>query len=138
MPRLETFGFTDMMSLRGEFRSVFALDEPSTMEEAAQRLARLIYRQLVDENGRPACPLVRVYKTHPYADLDDDLQAFARSIDPDAEDIPGLRCLVLLGTAGEAPAWNSRQASRGHRAIPLSSERAVTAAPMISQLIRQL
>lgn len=138
MPRLDTFGFSDMMTLRAELRSLFARDEPQTMEEAAQRVVRLLRAQLLDERAHPACALIRVYKTHPFAELDDALQEFARSIDPAVDDVEGVRCLVLLGSAGEEEAWNSRHASRGHKAIPLTSESAVAAAPMIAQLIAQL
>jgi hypothetical protein len=138
MARLERFGFSDMMNLRAAFRAAFEVDEPSTMEEAAQRLAVLLRSQLVDENSQPACALVRVYKTHLFADLDPELQAFARGIDPEADRVAALRCLVLLATVGEQPAWNSRHKSRGHKAIPLTSESAVSAAPMIAQLIRQI
>lgn len=138
MPRMDTFGFSDMMTLRAELRSLFSRDEPQTMEEAAQRVVRLLRGQLLDERARPACALVRVYKTHPFADLDDGLQAFARAADPSVDEVAGVRCLVLIGSAGEEEAWNSRHASRGHKAIPLTSERAVAAAPMIAQLIAQL
>lgn len=138
MPNLETFTFNDLMHLRSALRSAFTGYEPATMEEAAQVLARLLRDQLADGEGDPACALVRVYKTHPFADLDDELQAFARTIDPEVDRVPGVRCLVLLGTTGDEPAWNSRAASRGHKAIPLTSERAVAGAPMIFQLIRQL
>jgi hypothetical protein len=135
---LETFSFADLMALRASLRSAFAEDEPASMEEAAQRIVRLLRDELLDGNGQPACALVRVYKTHAYADLDDELQAFARNIDPNVDSVPAVRCLVLLGTAGDHEAWNSRAASRGHRAIPLTSENAVAGAPMISQLFRQL
>ncbi|HEX8173390.1 MAG TPA: hypothetical protein VF824_22840 [Thermoanaerobaculia bacterium] len=135
---LTNFGFTAMMRLRGAIRAEFERQEPATMEEAAQRMVGIFRDELRDENRNPACALVRVYKTHPYADLPPDLQAFARNLDPKAGELPALRCLVLLATAGDEPTWNSRHASRGHRAIPLSSEKAVAEAPMVSQLIAQL
>jgi hypothetical protein len=59
-------------------------------------------------------------------------------IEPRADSLPNLRCLTLVATAGDEPAWNSRHLSRSHRAIPLSSEEAVAQAPMVSQLIVQL
>jgi two-component system NtrC family sensor kinase len=49
-----------------------------------------------------------------------------------------VKCLTLLGTAGEEEAWNSRRRSEGHRAIPLPSAEVVERFPMISQLVRQL
>jgi hypothetical protein len=138
MARLDTFSFSDMMNLRADLRGAFEGGEPSTMEEAAQRLAVLLRTRLLDEGGQPACALVRIYKTHPFGDLDAELQAFARAIEPEADRVAGLRCLVLIATVGDQPAWNSRHMSQGHRAIPLTSEAAVSAAPMIAQLIQQL
>jgi hypothetical protein len=49
-----------------------------------------------------------------------------------------MRCLVLLATAGDEPAWNARQSSRGHQAIPLPSAERVRAAPMIMRLIEAM
>jgi hypothetical protein len=138
MPQLANFGFNDLMTIRGKLRSAFAGDEPATFEAAANVLARLFYRELTDGEGRPACALVRVYKTHLYRDLDAELQAFARNIESGADSMPQLRCLTLVATAGDEPAWNSRHQSRSHKAIPLSSEQAVAQAPMVSQLISQL
>ena len=52
--------------------------------------------------------------------------------------MPQMKCLTLLGTAGDHPQWNHRRSSIGHQVIPLPSEQMVTQAPMISQLIQQL
>jgi hypothetical protein len=49
-----------------------------------------------------------------------------------------VRCLTLLGTAGEVDAWNDRRRSQGHQAIPLPSEHVVEQLPMVLQLITQL
>lgn len=138
MARLATFGFNDLMNLRSRLRTLFEGSEPATFEEAANRIVSLLRNELTDDDGRPACPLIRVYKTHAYADLDPGLQAFARRIEPDADTIPHLRCLTLVATAGDEPAWNSRHESRSHKAIPLTSEETVAQAPMVAQLIAQL
>lgn len=108
-----------------------------SMEEAAGRVVRHFHEGLVDGSGARATALVRFYKTHPYEGLDGELRAFARGMlggDPP----PGMKCLVLLATAGERPEWNSRKSSQGHQAIPLPSEDAVHQAPMVSNLIIQL
>lgn len=126
------------MHLRGAIRTLFSASEPATFEEAADRMVRFLREEFRAPDGNPACPLVRVYKTHLFRDLDSGLQAFARRIDPRAGEIPQLRCLTLIATAGDEPQWNSRHESRGHKAIPLSSEEAVAKAPMVSQLIAQL
>jgi hypothetical protein len=134
---LSRFGFGDMMDCRGRIRDLLA-DDPATLEEAATRAVEFFHRELVDERGEPACALVRFFKTHPYRDLPEDLQAVVRAATPEATSVPDLRCLTLIATRGDEPEWNSRLASRGHRAIPLMSVEMVQQAPMIAQLITQL
>jgi len=134
---LATFGFNDLMECRGAIRSLFD-DPPQTLGEAATRVVRFFRDEFVDADGRPACVLVRLFKTHRYDALDPELQEFARRMLPEAASVPDLRCLVLLATAGDEPAWNDRRLSRGHLAIPLASESMVSEAPMIAQLITQL
>ena len=51
---------------------------------------------------------------------------------------PETKCLTLLATVGENPAWNSGKTSKGHRVIPLLSEEMVAQIPMIKNLITQL
>lgn len=111
-----------------------------SMEECGQRIVELLHQGLVREETRePACALVRFYRTLRFAELDDDLKQFAAGGAPDRAGLAGdVRCLTLLGTAGDEPAWNSRHASRGHRTIPLPSEQAVTRIPMVAQLLTQL
>lgn len=50
---------------------------------------------------------------------------------------PKTKCLTLLGTVGDLPEWNGRDASRRHRAIPLPSNDVVEQIPMIAQMVRQ-
>ena len=134
---LTRFGFSDMMDCRARLRSIFD-DEPATISEAGERVVRFFYRELNDGHGNPACALVRLFKTHPYDKLNAEQKEFVRSIKPDADRLDSLRCLVLIATAGDRPEWNFVRESRGHRAIPLASEKMVEEAPMISQLIKQL
>jgi len=134
---LPSFTLADMMDCGAELRRLGAGAE--SMEEVANRVVRHLYDQLGDATGRQrACALVRCYKTHPFGELDGDLQAFARGAMPDAELTAETRCLTLLATAGDEPAWNSRHASVGHKAIPLPSESVVQGIPMIAQLVRAL
>ena len=112
--------------------------ETRCMEDVAAHSCRYLYENLLQDEGSPACALVRFFVTHPYGQLPAELQAFARSVLRDIEPSPAMRCLTLLGTAGEMPQWNSRQTSRGHKTIPLHSEKFVTAFPMISNLLNQL
>lgn len=134
---LSRFGFGDMMDCRGRIRDLFA-DDPPTLEAAAERAVEFFRRELVDDQGQPACALVRFFKTHQYRDLPEDLQAVVRAASPEAASIPDLRCLTLVATRGDEEDWNSRATSRGHRAIPLISVEMVQQAPMIAQLITQL
>lgn len=111
-----------------------------SMESAAGAICRWLYDELTDDSGSRACVLVRFYRTHPYGMLPEDLQRFAKrafgqvAITPPE---PAMKCLTLLATVGDEPAWNDRRASQGHQAIPLPSEHIVERAPMIAQLIRE-
>ena len=109
------------------------------MEEVAQRVARWMFDSFGDaETGLTGCALVRVYKTHLLGGLPEDLQAFARQAARSPDLAPTVRCLVLLSTIGVEPAWCSRGASQGHKAIPLPSAAAVAQLPMVAQLVSQL
>jgi hypothetical protein len=108
-----------------------------SMEEVAGRMVRHLYDGLRDrQTGAPACPLVRFFKTHAHDDLDADLRACARR-SLGREPPPGLKCLVLLATAGDRPEWNSRLTSARHRAIPLAGAEALRGLPMIAHLVGQ-
>lgn len=109
-----------------------------SLEAVAGRIVNHFYGSLVDGKGERACSLVRFYKTHAYGELDGELQEFARGMLGGLPAPTDMKCLVLLATAGEEAAWNSRKTSRGHKAIPLPSEEAVSQAPMVSNLITQL
>ncbi|HET7435326.1 MAG TPA: hypothetical protein VFN10_11520 [Thermoanaerobaculia bacterium] len=134
---LSRFGFNEMMACRSRVRDLFADDLP-TLEDAADRTTDFLRSEFVDANGDPACALVRFFKTHPYADLPEDLRSVVRAAAPEAAALPDLRCLTLISTRGDEPEWNSRTTSHGHRAIPLVSVEMVQQAPMIAQLITQL
>jgi two-component system NtrC family sensor kinase len=132
---LERFGLDEMAACSEVLRGFGS--ESSSSEEASQKTADYLYRNLVGRDGEPACALVRVYKTHPYLQLEPELQAFATKV-LGAEPAPDTRCLTLLGTAGDLAEWYSRQSSEGHRAIPLESEEMVHRLPMVLHLITQL
>jgi hypothetical protein len=108
-----------------------------TMERAAQLVVDRLWDDFRDEDGEPACALVRLYKTHRYRLLPPDLAAFAQGI-LGTEPPPDTRCLSLLATRGLEEAWNDRRRSEGHRAIPLPTEDFVGRLPMVAGLIEQL
>src|SRR3954453_8783722 len=97
MNALDAFTVDDLVDLSAALRELGT--GTSSMEEVAQRIVRYLYDNLVDGSGRRACPLVRFYKTHPLAGLDDELQAVARETAGGA--LPGgASWLVLLPRAG--------------------------------------
>ena len=113
-------------------------EEARTLEEATTKICAFLFGALVDgKNGRKGCVLVRIYKTHPYRRLSPRLQAFARKMLGETPPSPTMKCLTLLGTAGLEPAWNFREQSNGHQAIPLQSVAFIEGAPMFSQLVKQ-
>lgn len=137
---LNQFSLREMTELGIQLRKLG--DGASSMEEAATRVVRYLYESLRgapgegDETER-ACELVRFFKTHKFADLDADLRRAAEALAPVSVRTASLRCLTLLATAGALPEWNSRHASRSHKAIPLVSVELLAQAPMVSQLILQ-
>ncbi len=111
----------------------------SSMEEVASRVVRHLHENLVDgETGKLCCALARFFKTHDYGALESPLQAFARAMLNGDAPAPSTKCLTLLATAGDQPAWNDRRQSAAHQAIPLASEAIIRGAPMISSLLSEL
>jgi hypothetical protein len=109
------------------------------MEEVGERTVRYFYGRLrTADLAQPACVLVRVFVTQPFAALDDAQRVFAEGLLGGVAAGPGLKCLTLLATAGDQPDWNSRHSSHGHKALPLQSAESVARSPMIAQLMRQL
>ena len=131
---LASFGLPER--LRCSLGVAKAAEGSASIEEAARAICAFFFEELVDPAGKPACALVRLYVTQPFARLDDDLREFARRAAGDQAVRADTRCLTLLGTVGLEPEWNSRTTSRGHKAIPLLSAEMVEKAPMISQLIK--
>ena len=134
---LTRFQLSDVTRLGAAVRQLGASPAPST-EAMAQRLVRLLYDELVEESGERSCVLARLYVTTSFGRLDQELQAFGTRLAGDAHLSDSTRCMTLLATAGELPEWNDRRRSAGHQTIPLPSEEAIRASPMLSQLITQL
>ncbi|HVM07389.1 MAG TPA: hypothetical protein VM345_02915 [Acidimicrobiales bacterium] len=135
MSRLDTFSVDDLVALSADVRE--AGGDARTMEEAGAAVVEVLHRCLTDSTGGPACALVRLYKTHQFEKLPADLQQFAAAAG--GGDVrPDTRCLTLVATTGTEPAWRDRRSSAGHQAIPLTSESAVAALPMVARLISEL
>ena len=111
-----------------------------TLESAARALTRYFYDALqADGPDGPThtCALVRCYKTHPFGSLPIGLQRSSlRLLRAGEHATPDMRCVTLLASAGDEPAWNSRHGAGGHAAIPLPTPGAVARWPMIAQLAR--
>lgn len=129
-------GAFDMMEVRTRLRELAATDLP-TVEAGFRQMAVCSARFFRATPATWPVPWSRL-PDGPIRRAGSGSPAVCARLDPDSEEHPTLRCLVPLATAGEEPAWNHRELSRGHRAIPLRSERAVAEAPMIAQLIQQM
>ena len=137
MYELAKFGLKEMTECGAFLRTVG--QGAKSMEETSDKIVRYFYDQFADPSGgKKACALARLFKTHPYGNLDQDRQGFARDILGDQPPAPEMKCLTLLATAGDLPEWNSPAKSNGHKTIPLASEKFVMAVPMIANLVRQL
>ncbi|HEY6446918.1 MAG TPA: hypothetical protein VIY53_10690 [Acidobacteriaceae bacterium] len=135
---LHRFELTDMIELGAAVRKLHP--DSGSMEEAAAGIVQYLYEHLRDPATEERnCALVRFFKTHRFADLEPPLQDFARHAAGNSPDLNDeTRCLTLLATAGARPEWNRRDASAGHKAIPLVTEEVVRQAPMVAQLIQQI
>lgn len=134
---LEGFTFAEMTQVGADLRDLGK--GATSIEEVANRIVQYLYNRFTSKRtNQKACVLVRLFKTHPFRELDDGLRQFASGLLQGPIPSPEMKCLTLLATAGERPEWKSRASSEGHKAIPLASERAIQSAPMISQLFSQL
>lgn len=135
MPKLESFTGEHLAEFGDLIRGIAR--EATSMEDAARRCVDLLYDNLDGEDGGRAAALIRLYKTHPYGRLPDELRAFARgTLDAEPED--DTRCLTLLATRGALPEWDDRHRSEGHKAIPLPSVEFVRRLPMVAGLVEHL
>lgn len=127
----------DLTRLSKSIRTLGA--HASSREEVAQRIASFLHDGFRDpESGQTCCALVRLFHTQRFGSLPPSLQGAALGAGDRDELDDDVRCLTLIGTAGDHPDWASRRRSRGHQAIPLVSEAAIAQLPMVYQLLLQL
>ena len=131
---IRQFSMTELMDCGAAIRAM-SVHHAEPLELAGE-LVRFLHERIVDDGGQKALALVRMFETCSYAELDEELRKIAAAAHPAI--LPDTRCLVMIGTAGDEPAWNSCRSSTGHRVIPLPSEDAVKKLPMIAHLIREL
>lgn len=133
---LSQFSLKEMTECGAALRKLGA--GATSLEEVANRAVRYLYEQLrVSGDGRPACALVRFFKTHPFKGLDPELQRYAREKLKGQPVAPQTRCFTLMATAGERPEWNVRGQSKSFRTIPLGGALFTKQFPMFSQLLAQ-
>ena len=97
--------------------AVRAAAKSLSLEDAADRIVHYLYNALWDPSSdRPGNALVRFYRTIDFADLEPSLQNFAALALGQVTKRPAMKCLTLMGTAGDVPQWNSRQnrGAQGH------------------------
>ena len=110
----------------------------TSMEASSQKIVNYIYQHFWDsQTGENSCALVRLFKTHPYGELEDSLQQSARCLMNGNSPPADMKCWTLLAAAGTEPQWNSRHTAAKNTAIPLVSTQLVAQMPAISEIIRQ-
>lgn len=110
----------------------------ASMEASSQKIVNYIYQHFCDsQTGENSCVLVRLFKTHPYGELEDSLQQSARRLMKGNSPTADMKCWTLLAAAGTEPQWNSRHTAAENIAIPLVSTQLVAQMPEISEIIRQ-
>jgi hypothetical protein len=131
--RLGSISVDDIVEVTSAVRTI--AEGCDTMAQAAQQITAHLRIVLVDEDGRPACPLVRIYTTARGRALPANLASRAHRSD---EGTPG-PSLLLLGTSGALPEWNDRRLSASHSIIPLDRAQVLAdRAPMIAGLLAEL
>lgn len=115
---LAQFGLAQLVACSTDLQNV-ALGATS-LEAAAQSLATYLYGELRGPDGEPALALARVFATAQPDEVPEGGEGTS---------------LVLLGTAGDLPAWNDRCSSVGHQVIPLGG--GLDALPMVRGLFAQ-
>lgn len=110
----------------------------ASMEATSQKIVKYIYQHFCDsQTGENNCVLVRLFKTHPYGELDDSLQQSARRLMNGNSPAADMKCWTLLAAAGAEPQWNSRHTAAENTTIPLVSAELVAQIPAISEMIRE-
>lgn len=129
---LSALGFPDVVDVAGRIQAASAA--AGSLEEAAAGIVGVLRQSFVDpRTGESAFVLARLFLTQEHGALPADIQAVL----PD-DVAPATRCLTLLATDGDEPAWQDRRSSVAHQAIPLPSPEVLRRAPMVAALIDQL
>jgi hypothetical protein len=99
MYSLSEFSLADMTRCGAELQKMG--ENASSMEQVADKIVRSLYDHIVEEDTGARCrSLVRLFKTHPYEDLDPELKRFAVDALGHEPEVASTKCLTLLATAG--------------------------------------
>lgn len=134
---LSDLKMSDIIRCGSEIRAL--RQNVKSMEDAANQLVQYLFNHFIDKKtGEKSCALVRFFKTHDIDNLPENLQSFARNCLLEKDVPSSFKCLTLLATAGMEDAWQCREKSKRHQAIPLPSKEVVYRIPMIRNLIKQM
>lgn len=138
---LDQFNLKDMSTCGEEIRELG--QGADSFEEVSQRIVCYLRENFTD-GDRSAFVLARLFKTHPYNELEPELaRRVTRMLERGELERTGspvksrMRCLTLMGTSGDEESWNKRQSSKHHQVFPLASREFVTEFPMIAVLMNQ-
>ncbi|MGH9073767.1 MAG: PP2C family protein-serine/threonine phosphatase, partial [Acidimicrobiales bacterium] len=135
---LARFSLSDLVAYSASMRRAVP-SQVETMSGAAQALVGHLRSSFAGQaSGQPAFVLVRLFLSEAYEELPDELRALATAQLGEEPAPSGLRCLTLLGSDGDLPAWRDRRASVAHQVFPVSSAAAVARAPMVAALLEGL
>ncbi len=134
---LPQFGLRNVMIAAKSIRTIG--DRANNFEEVAGRIVRYLYTHFTDSTmTQPACALVRLFRTQPFDELDEQRREFARRLLTGASCAGTVKCFCLAASAGQAPEWNDPALSRRYRAIPIRDISFIGQFPMMGQLLTQL
>jgi len=110
----------------------------ASMEACSQKIVKFIYQHFCNsQTGENTCVLVRLFKTHPYGELEDSLQQSARRLMNGNSPAADMKCWTLLAAAGAETHWNSRHTAAENTAIGLVNAELVAQMQPISEIIKQ-
>jgi hypothetical protein len=125
MFRIEAGASVDLDNLGRRLLNTLTGSE-ATFEGVAQQVCQIVHREVVTVDQQPLFALVRIYRLTRSDELPEDLRPLASGEVPYS--------MVLMGSAGVEPAWNSRHTSVGHKVVPMSADTSM----MMRAAVRQL
>ncbi|WP_312886812.1 SpoIIE family protein phosphatase [Actinocrinis puniceicyclus] len=113
-------------------------DQSGSMEGAARCAVAALRDAFPTAEGQSALVLVRFFQTARWELLTPQLRSYALARMAPGAGGEGTRCLALLATLGDQPAWCDRHASRDHQALPLAGAEVVRRMPLALTVLDHL